>query len=79
MTAVVLSKDLQDLVDAEVASGFAPDTQTVVDAALRTYLQKLADLRRSLDEARADFVENGGITLQDLRAEFETRWKRDAG
>ncbi len=79
MSTITLPKDLEELVAAEVAEGFAPDAQSVIDAALRNYLHKLADLRRSVAEAKADFEENGGVSLSDLRAEFEGRWKRNAG
>lgn len=79
MGTIKLPKDLEDLVAAEIAGGYAPNAQTVVDTALRNYLQKLAELRRSVGEAKADFEENGGISLSDLRAEFEGRWKRNAG
>lgn len=79
MNEIVLQKDLQDLVDAEVSGGFAADAQSVVNAALRSYFRSLADLRASINDAREDYARNGGKGLAEVRAEFEARWKRDAG
>lgn len=79
MTEITLPRDVEDLVEAEVAAGYAPDAQTLVASAVRGHLEQLAILRQSLDEAKADFLENGGIAVSEVRAELMARLKRNAG
>ena len=79
MNKIVLPKELETLVEAEVAAGRAPDVTTLVASAVRGHLEQLAALRQSLDEAEADYDTNGGVAWNKVRKDLTARLKLDAG
>ncbi len=79
MNRIVLPRELERLVEAEVAAGRATDASTLVASAVRGHLEQMAALRRSLDEAEADYLANGGTSWGKVRSELNARLDRDAG
>ena len=70
---VTLPEDLTRELEAEVAAGRAKSVEAVVTAAVRAHLATVAELRRSLDEAEADYRENGGVAWEDVKARLSKR------
>ncbi len=78
MSNVILPKDIEELVEAEIAAGYAKDAQSLVASAVRGHLERLKILRQSLDEAEADYRENGGTPWDVVRADLTARLGLDA-
>lgn len=70
---ITLPEDLQRQIEFEVAAGRAKSVEAVVEGALRAHLASLAGLRRSLDEAEADYREHGGVAWEDVKVRIAKR------
>jgi Arc/MetJ-type ribon-helix-helix transcriptional regulator len=68
-----LPDELARALDAEVAAGRAKSVNDIVTAAVRAQLASANDLRRSLDEAEAEYDAIGGAAWSDVRAELNAR------
>lgn len=65
--------ELARALDAEVAAGRAKSVNDIVTAAVRAQLASVDDLRRSLDEAEAEYDAVGGSAWSDVRADIGAR------
>jgi Arc/MetJ-type ribon-helix-helix transcriptional regulator len=77
MITVSLPEDLRRQLESEVAAGRAISVEAAVERAVRVHLAALSDLRRSLDEAEAEYDEKGGIPWEDVRAHIHARLAAD--
>lgn len=64
---VSLPEDIERRLEAEVAAGRAESVEAAAAAAIRAQLASMDELRRSLDEAEADYDRNGGVTWSEAR------------
>lgn len=67
---VSLPEDIERRLEAEVAAGRAESVEAAAAAVIRAQLASMDDLRRSLDEAEADYDLNGGVPWADVRKRF---------
>lgn len=74
---VSLPKDIASLLEAEVKAGRAESVDAAVAAVLRAQFASGDDLRRSLDEAEADYDQRGGVAWNDVRQDLSDRLARD--
>jgi len=65
---IVLPRDLELLVEQEVADGHFPSANELVANAVRAQLHQLAVLRQSLELAEAEAERDGWLTMDDLKA-----------
>ena len=65
-----LPPDLARDLEAEVSAGRAPSVDSLVASAMRAHLGRMEQLRRTLDEAEADYAAHGGIPFETVRAEL---------
>lgn len=70
---ITLPEDLERLLEAEVAGGYVKSVQAAVETAVRAHFTTIADLRRSLDDAEADYRANGGVSWDDVKARLDRR------
>ena len=66
--AITLPKDLERLVEREVADGHFPSADELVARAVKAQLEQLAALRQSLELAEAEAERDGWLTMDDLKA-----------
>lgn len=74
---ITLPKDIERLLETEVAAGRAKSIEAAVEGAVRAHYAALADLRRSLDEAEAEYDAKGGIAWEVVRAHIDARLAAD--
>jgi Arc/MetJ-type ribon-helix-helix transcriptional regulator len=74
---VTLPADLQKKLEAEVAAGRAESVEAVVAAAVRAQLATTEDLRRSLDEAEAEYDAKGGVAWSQVVDHINARLRAD--
>lgn len=74
---ITLPKDIERLLEAEVAAGRAKSIEAAVESAVRAHYAALVDLRRSLDEAEAEYDAKGGIAWEVVRAHIDSRLAAD--
>lgn len=77
MTSIVLPQDLTRQLEGEVAAGRAASIEVAVERAVRAHLAAVSELRRSLDEAEAEFDAKGGEPWEDVRAAIDKRLAAD--
>ena len=78
MNAITLPTDLEAWAEAEVAAGRAHSVEQVATTALQGYRRQLEAFRRTLDEAEAEVLAEGGIPAEDVFAELLERYGEDA-
>ncbi len=64
---VSLPEDIERRLEAEVAAGRAESVEAAAAAVIRAQLASMDELRRSLDEAEADYDRNGGVPWSEAR------------
>lgn len=74
---VSLPKDIASLLEAEVKDGRAESVDAAVATIIRAQLASTDELRRSLDEAEADYDQRGGIVWAEVREDLSKRLARD--
>lgn len=70
---ITLPKELESLVEREVAEGRFSSANELVADAVRAQLEELAAFRASLDEAEAEGERIGWLSLADLNRRLAER------
>jgi Arc/MetJ-type ribon-helix-helix transcriptional regulator len=73
---ITLPKDLEELVQREVADGHFPSVNELVANAVRSQLEGLAALRASLEDAEAEADRDGWLTMDELKSRLAQRRKK---
>lgn len=71
--AITLPRDLEILVEKEVADGHFPSAEDLVSRAVRAQLEELAAFRAGLDKAEARGEREGWLTLEELDQKIAAR------
>lgn len=71
MISIILPKDLEAWVEAEVAAGRAESVNALVVRAVEGYRRALEAFRATLDAASADVRAGNGVPLDVVIKEFE--------
>jgi Arc/MetJ-type ribon-helix-helix transcriptional regulator len=72
---ITLPKELEKLVEREVAEGRFASAEDLVAKAVRAQLDELAAFRRTLDEAEAEGERLGWLSLEELDHRLAKRSK----
>lgn len=70
---ITLPKELETLVEREVAEGRFPSANQLVADAVRAHLEELAAFRATLDEAKAEADRDGWLSWDEVKAQLRQR------